>query len=402
MGWGSSATTLLSVKELAVGLGLEMELERITVSEATASQLPVIVHLLHDGGNGHFAILTGFGSGYVQLWDGPGVSVQVMATGSFSTLFSGFVARPRVAAAHGPSVVLEPAVVDVGVVAAGQDVDCTVRVRNVGRANARVSVLRTSCGCTMASLSAQSIVGGGEAVLKVRVSPPDGGEFSQIVELATDAAGKRLCFVTVRGEARVRQVVALPGRLRLSGVQGAVLGAMLVVVVPAGSVIVDAEATCSVVEALVVGRSEHRGISRVFLNVTAASDQLASGRCELLLRFRDGPIGPLKVPVDYEVRSAWRPQPSGIVLPEVQVGSRKEVVVVLERNDGQQRGLSAVRSTVRDTAVSVIGDGRGSAIRLSVVISPSRAGLYSGVIEVIGAAGLVEVSIPVTALAVDG
>jgi len=80
----------------------------------------------------------------------------------------------------------EPSALDLGSVALGQELVQRVTLRNVGSRAARVARVWSTCGCTSALLSAQSVSAGGTAELEVRFTGRAPGPFVKSVFVVVD------------------------------------------------------------------------------------------------------------------------------------------------------------------------------------------------------------------------
>jgi hypothetical protein len=70
-----------------------------------------------------------------------------------------------------PAIVAEPLQLDFGDIPADRLAIATLQVRNAGKAPLQIGDLRTSCGCTQASISQNSVEGGDQAELTVVFDP---------------------------------------------------------------------------------------------------------------------------------------------------------------------------------------------------------------------------------------
>lgn len=70
-----------------------------------------------------------------------------------------------------PAVAVFPDAIDFGAIAADAPVTATVQVYNQGTAALRIDGVRTSCGCTTATLSAKTVAVGGAVDLQVTFDP---------------------------------------------------------------------------------------------------------------------------------------------------------------------------------------------------------------------------------------
>lgn len=70
-----------------------------------------------------------------------------------------------------PVLTVAPATIDFGAIPADRPIVTTVQVRNQGTAALRIDNVRTSCGCTTATLSATTIAAGAAAELQVTFDP---------------------------------------------------------------------------------------------------------------------------------------------------------------------------------------------------------------------------------------
>lgn len=71
-----------------------------------------------------------------------------------------------------PSIVIEPAAVNLGDIPATGLVSTVLQVRNPGQAELQITDLRTSCGCTQATV-AQDVLDGGEQTELTIVFDPE-------------------------------------------------------------------------------------------------------------------------------------------------------------------------------------------------------------------------------------
>lgn len=71
----------------------------------------------------------------------------------------------------GPSIVIEPPAVDLGDIPAVGLVSAVLQVQNPGKAELQITDLRTSCGCTQASVAKSVIESGGQTELTIVFDP---------------------------------------------------------------------------------------------------------------------------------------------------------------------------------------------------------------------------------------
>ena len=70
-----------------------------------------------------------------------------------------------------PAIAVTPDKIDFGAIPAANPVTATVQVRNEGNRTLRISGVRTSCGCTTATLSATAVAANAVADLQVTFDP---------------------------------------------------------------------------------------------------------------------------------------------------------------------------------------------------------------------------------------
>lgn len=70
-----------------------------------------------------------------------------------------------------PTIAVAPATIDFGAIPADNPVTTTVQVRNSGTAALRINNVRTSCGCTTATLAASEVAAGEAVELQVTFDP---------------------------------------------------------------------------------------------------------------------------------------------------------------------------------------------------------------------------------------
>lgn len=76
-----------------------------------------------------------------------------------------------VACSGSPSISIEPTELDLGNIPPADPVEATVRIRNDGAGMLEIADLRTSCGCTTATVEAESLTAGAETDLTVIFDP---------------------------------------------------------------------------------------------------------------------------------------------------------------------------------------------------------------------------------------
>ncbi len=90
----------------------------------------------------------------------------------FARLLLPMLLAGLVAACGGtPAITVAPAAIDFGAIPADSPVVTTVQVHNEGTAALQIANVRTSCGCTTATLSSTTIAAGAAVDLQVTFDP---------------------------------------------------------------------------------------------------------------------------------------------------------------------------------------------------------------------------------------
>ena len=106
-----------------------------------------------------------------------------------------------------PRLTVEPAVIDLGVVLAGEPATCTVKVANIGDGPLHVTDLTASPGVERAGELPKEIAPGARQELKLKLSPGDAGMVSAHVVLTTDDLDKPVVTIPIQGYAARREQV---------------------------------------------------------------------------------------------------------------------------------------------------------------------------------------------------
>ena len=130
-------------------------------------------------------------------------------------LLAGIVLLAAAPALAAPSISVEKPVHDFGTVTQGEKVDHLFRVRNGGDEPLTISAIRSSCGCTAATLSSKTIAPGTSGEVKVTFdSATFAGQVAKTVHLDTNDPRRPSTQLTLQGKV-AEIIVPVPRTLNL-------------------------------------------------------------------------------------------------------------------------------------------------------------------------------------------
>jgi len=377
---GATGTSLADLVHTAGLLGCRLRPVRLTTEELLRDGRPAIVHLNGVPG-GHFAVLLDGAASGVRIWDGPGTSVAVWSCEHWDRQFTGYAAILADPAAQ-PAGHWAASDYDFGELTGAGEVVHDFVCRNDGPTALKLTVVRTSCSCTAATVGQATVPPGGSTVIRVTARFAVGSGQHE-VWVASNDPSRRLHVLTVRARRDLGEVVVSPPRLHLSAVAGEV--ATSAVELTGARALVLRSLTTSVpwLEGAVTRREVNGTASRTALTVTARPPRPGSYHewLEVTTNLPDAPA--LRLPCTVEAMDDLAFEPSEAFAGEVGIGQQRALEMVLWSRAG--RRLTKVSARCDDDAVKVTArpvSGESSRYRLVLVVEGRREGIIAAKVTV--------------------
>jgi peroxiredoxin len=255
-----------------------------------------------------------------------------------------FVLFCSISAKAQPKVYIDRLLQVVEVSSSDQEITKPVKITNTGTRPLKLTVERTSCGCTGAVLSSKTLLPKQTGTLTIKMQVSGWGTKSEMVILSTNDPKNPQLTITLKAKMPAT-VVPNPARLTIQAQEGQSAQRLLTVLLPAKATITKISAKHSFLHAkLTYGEPIDGGtMQRIEVSLDAAS---LAGKLsdELTIKLKNAPVSQIGVPVEIFVEPDISVEPEQIFLGQVAAGSTQRKTIVVQSHGKKAFAVKSIAS----------------------------------------------------------
>ncbi len=212
----------------------------------------------------------------------------------------------------------------------GQEITRAVAIANNGTELLQMKVEETSCGCTGATLSAESLAPGQSGTLTIKMQVSGWGTKTETVTLSTNDPKQPHPIITLQARMPAT-VVPNPAKITIQTHEGEMAQRFLSLLLPDKASIIRISARNTSIRAKTVDSQPIEGgtLQRIEVSLGAGAD-VGELKDELTIILKDAPVPQIGVAVEGLITPDISIEPRQIFLGQVQQGTTSRKVVIVQ------------------------------------------------------------------------